>query len=191
MIDLIKLDTDGRVNSGYGPRKSPTAGASSNHKGIDLSLKSDKVPAVVSGTVIENKYNSARGYYITIKGSDGYTTRYQHLAEKSPLKVGTKVQEGEVIGTQGSTGASTGKHLHFEVMTPSGAYVDPEKYLSGATNLELLESSDTYNKSGVMTNNGVKWWGDVVICILCALLVIGGAVMLVLGVTQSSLVKGA
>ena len=85
----------------------------------------------MGGMVIANGSNKYRGNYITIQSYDGYTQTYQHLASQSPLAVGTKVTEGQTIGTQGSTGASTAKHLHFEVKSGSGLYVDPLDYLSG------------------------------------------------------------
>lgn len=134
MINLITAwDKNKSVNSAFGYRSSASTGGvgSTNHKGIDLSSNNDSIPSVLDGTVIENAWNNARGWYITIKNSDGYTSRYQHLASKSPLTVGTRVTEGQTIGTQGSTGNSTGKHLHFEVLDTSGKYVDPVPYLSG------------------------------------------------------------
>lgn len=133
MYDLLSWDKDGKVNSGYGYRSSASTGGvgSTNHKGIDLSSYNDNVPAVMSGKVVANGWQSARGNYISILGTDGYTTTYQHLARKSPLSIGSSVTEGQTIGTQGSTGASTGKHLHFEVKSGSGLYVNPLDYLAG------------------------------------------------------------
>lgn len=133
MFDLLSWDKDGKVNSGYGyrPSSSTNGVGSTNHRGIDLSSFNDNVPSVVSGKVVANGWNSARGNYISILGKDGYTATYQHLASKSPLAVGTSVAEGQTIGTQGSTGNSTGKHLHFEVKSGSGFYVNPVDYLAG------------------------------------------------------------
>lgn len=131
MYDLLSWDRDGQVNSAYGPRNTGIKGASTNHKGIDLSSNNSNIPAVMSGTVITNAWNNARGWYITIKNDDGYTNTYQHFASQSPLAVGTKVTEGQTIGTQGNTGVSGGAHLHYEVKSPSGIYVNPLDYLSG------------------------------------------------------------
>ena len=133
MFDLLSWDKDKKVNSGYGYRSKASTGGvgSTNHKGIDLSSYNDNIPAVVSGKVVANAYNKGRGYYITILGNDGYSSTYQHLATASPLSVGSMVKEGDTIGTQGATGASKGKHLHYEVKSPSGFYVNPIDYLAG------------------------------------------------------------
>lgn len=134
MIDLIGLDNNKKVNSsfGYRPPSATNGKGSTNHQGIDLTLSTDNIPSVQAGKVVENGWNNARGWYIKVQHSDGYTTLYQHMASKSPLSVGSSVTEGQTIGTQGSTGASTGKHLHFGVIDSSGNYVNPESYLSGA-----------------------------------------------------------
>ena len=131
MFDLLSWDRDKTVNSGYGPRKSPGGVGSTNHKGIDLSSDNDDIPNVHDGTVVASGWNASRGYYISVLGTDGYTSTYQHMASKSPLAVGTKVTEGQTLGTQGNTGASTGKHLHYEVKSGSGLYVNPLDYLAG------------------------------------------------------------
>lgn len=156
MYDLINnWDSDKKVNSGFGPRSAASTNGigSTDHKGIDLSSSNYNIPAVVSGKVVANGYNSGRGNYITILGNDGYTATYQHLASRSPLQVGASVTEGQTIGTQGRTGKSTGDHLHFEVKSGSGVYVDPVDYLAGkfstgSPGLEGLTGSNdqpTYN----------------------------------------------
>lgn len=133
MINLLSLTSTGTVNSGFGWRKPPKGGASSKHNGIDITLKDPNVPAVLGGTVVNNAYNKYRGNYITIRQLDGTTATYQHLAKPSPLAVGTSVKEGQIIGLQGSTGVSTGNHLHFEVST-AGGYLNPVDYMRGGSN---------------------------------------------------------
>lgn len=133
MINLLSLTTTGTVNSGFGWRKPPKGGASSKHNGIDITLKDPNVPAVLGGTVVNNAYNKYRGNYITIRQLDGTTATYQHLAKPSPLAVGTSIKEGQIIGLQGSTGVSTGNHLHFEVST-AGGYLNPVDYMRGGSN---------------------------------------------------------
>lgn len=128
MINLVGIS--GGINSSFGPRKKPTAGATSNHKGIDITLKSDNIPSVMGGTVIGNYWNKYTGNSIVIKNDDGVTAKYFHMANKSPLAIGTRVTEGQTIGIQGSTGASTGKHLHFQV-EKNGTPFNPVDYLSG------------------------------------------------------------
>ena len=130
MIDLLSLTTTGTVNSPFGLRKAPKAGASTRHNGIDITLKNPNIPAVLGGTVVNNAYNKYRGNYVTIRQLDGTTATYQHLAKPSPLAVGTSVKEGQIIGLQGSTGVSTGNHLHFEVST-AGGFLNPVDYMRG------------------------------------------------------------
>lgn len=149
MFDLLGWDKDGKVNSdfGYRPSSETNGKGSTNHKGIDLSSNNSNIPSVLDGTVIENKWNDARGWYITILNKDGYKSTYQHMASQSPLAIGSKVKEGQTIGTQGSTGWSTGAHLHFEVKSPSGVYIDPEEYLKGATNsVQLPGLTDAHGR---------------------------------------------
>lgn len=133
MINLLSLTTTGTVNSPFGKRKAPKAGASTTHNGIDITLKDPNIPAVLGGTVVNNAYNKYRGNYVTIRQLDGTTATYQHLAKPSPLAVGTSVKEGEIIGLQGSTGVSTGNHLHFEVST-AGGFLNPVDYMRGGSN---------------------------------------------------------
>lgn len=144
----------GRVSSGYGQRNTGIKGASTNHKGIDVVLKDYNIPAVQAGTVIENTYNSARGYYVTIQHEDGTKTRYQHLAGASPLWTGSVVTEGQTIGRMGSSGVSSGDHLHFEVMDASGAYMNPIDYLSGGVT-SFTSTPTTKPLSNVLQDTGV------------------------------------
>ena len=150
MIDLTQL---GKITSDFGPRESPTAGASSYHKGIDIVLSNDNIPAVMSGTVLDSGYNSTMGNYLKVQQVDGTTATYMHMAKQSPYKAGTSILMGATIGTQGSTGISTGKHLHYQVQDSSGNYIDPEKYMSGGTlehvNYNAVHTGET-NLSGIM-----------------------------------------
>lgn len=118
-----------RVTSDYGPRKSPTAGASSNHKGIDIGAKSGSdIVAAAPGKVIVSRYSSSAGYYITIDHGGGLYTVYMHCS-KLLAAYGETVKAGQVIAKVGSTGVSTGPHLHFGVSL-NGNYVSPWGYLS-------------------------------------------------------------
>ena len=118
-----------RVSSLYGGRKSPTAGASSFHKGIDISGNyGDNVYAYKYGKVISSGYNSGGyGNMILIKHEDGSSTRYAHLSSVL-VSVGDIVHGGQTIGRVGSTGISTGNHLHFEVLI-NGSNVNPYNYI--------------------------------------------------------------
>lgn len=118
-----------RVSSNYGGRKSPTAGASSFHKGIDISGNyGDDVYAYKYGTVISSGYNSGGyGNMILIQHYDGSCTRYAHLSEIL-VKQNEIVFGGQLIGRVGSTGISTGNHLHFEMIIDN-ANVNPYNYI--------------------------------------------------------------
>ena len=118
-----------RISSLYGGRKSPTVGASSFHKGIDISGNyGDNVYAYKYGKVISSGYNSGGyGNMILIKHEDGSSTRYAHLSSVL-VSVGDTVYGGQTIGRVGSTGISTGNHLHFEIKI-NGQFVNPLHYL--------------------------------------------------------------
>jgi len=97
-----------------------------HHNGIDIAGPGFASPirAVQAGTVTKNEYTSGYGNYITITHPSGHITLYAHLARKALPAVGTTVKREQVIGYMGSTGNSTGNHLHFEVRTSAG-YLDP------------------------------------------------------------------
>lgn len=121
----------GRTNvvSFFGPRIAPTAGASTYHKGIDIDGDTgDEIIAALSGTVVISKYSVSSGNYITIDHGNGVKTSYLHCS-KLLVSVGDTVQQGEVIGLVGSTGISTGPHLHFSLIL-DGTNVDPLDYVS-------------------------------------------------------------
>lgn len=116
------------ITSGFGGRVAPTAGATTGHDGIDYGAGyGAAVYAADSGTVITAQYNSARGNYIVINHGNGMQTWYQHLSSMS-VTVGQTVARGQVIGNVGTTGISTGPHLHFEVHV-GGVPVNPLNYL--------------------------------------------------------------
>ena len=116
------------ITSGFGGRVAPTAGATTGHDGIDYGAGyGAAVYAADSGTVITAQYNSARGNYIVINHGNGMQTWYQHLSSMN-VSVGQTVARGQVIGNVGTTGISTGPHLHFEVHV-GGVPVNPLNYL--------------------------------------------------------------
>lgn len=116
------------ISSYFGPRTSPTAGASSNHKGIDIPCPTGSdIIASASGTVTISQYSSSAGYYIMIDHGNGVSTVYMHNSQLL-VGVGTKVTQGQVIAKAGSTGYSTGSHCHFGIMI-NGTYVNPLDYL--------------------------------------------------------------
>lgn len=117
------------ISSPFGNRKSPTAGASSNHKGVDMACPSGTpIYATRAGTVSVASYQAGgAGYYVSINHGDGFASIYMHMTRYVVSK-GQSVAQGELIGYVGSTGIATGPHLHFGV-SYGGTYVNPMAYL--------------------------------------------------------------
>ena len=136
----------GRITSGFGGRKSPTKGASSNHQigrahvcSSDLKLGDSSyspkgaptgtsIVAAAAGEVVIATYSSSAGNYVMISHGGGVYTVYMH-ASSLLVSQGQSVKKGQTIAKVGSTGYSTGSHLHFGVRV-NGAYVNPTKYVS-------------------------------------------------------------
>lgn len=118
------------VTSPLGSRYTGISGASTNHMGIDIGRVgyTTQVVAAKAGTVIVSSYNKYRGNYVVVSHGSGNTTTYQHLSKRS-VNVGDKVAQGQVVGITGSTGVSSGPHLHFEI-SENGQIVNPLKYLT-------------------------------------------------------------
>jgi murein DD-endopeptidase MepM/ murein hydrolase activator NlpD len=122
------LPVSGRISSGFGYRSAPTAGASTYHKGVDIAVDSGtKVLATKEGKVVTATYSSSAGNYIAIYHGDGLYSYYMHCSQLN-VSVGDKVEQGQVIARSGSTGISTGPHLHFAVFK-NGNYVNPMYYV--------------------------------------------------------------
>ena len=114
----------GRVSSGLGARNAPTAGASRNHRGIDIAAPAGTpVSAGASGVVISAGRLGGLGNAVVVDYGGGTIAKYGHLSQIIAQR-GQRVSAGEVIGKVGSTGVSTGNHLHYEVST-NGKTVDP------------------------------------------------------------------
>ncbi|WP_164545477.1 peptidoglycan DD-metalloendopeptidase family protein [Paenibacillus albus] len=120
-----------RITSFFGVRMDPFSGEAGVHKGIDIAgHRGDSVYAAADGQISDTGTMSERGNYVTITHAMGLTTRYFHLS-KILAHTGDRVQQGDIIGEIGSTGRSTGPHLHFEVVK-HGVSVDPRPYLKMA-----------------------------------------------------------
>lgn len=118
----------GNITSGFGEREDPISGESGNHNGIDIAAAfGSNVTAAWPGTVTETGFNEIYGNYIVMKHSDGFYTKYCHLSVVTATK-GDFLNVGEKIGEAGSTGRSTGSHLHFEVSI-GGRNIDPKECL--------------------------------------------------------------
>ena len=120
-----------RITSPFGNRNTGIAGASTNHKGVDIGgvYYSSQVHAAKAGTVIVSQYSSSYGNYVVVSHGSGNTTLYAHMSSRS-VSVGQWVDQGDVLGITGSTGISSGPHLHFEI-TENGVRVNPLNYLTG------------------------------------------------------------
>ncbi len=118
-----------RVSSDFGWRTDPINGYRAYHNGVDLAAaEGTPIVAAYSGIVGEASYNSSMGNYIYLEHGDGLRTIYLH-ASQLYVKKNDVVIKGEVIGAVGSTGRSTGPHLHFSVRL-NGAYMSPWDYMS-------------------------------------------------------------
>lgn len=118
-----------KMTSPFGFRTSPTAGASSYHQGVDLSAPAGTpIYASRAGVVTSATYSNSAGYYVSINHGDGFSSIYMHMTNYV-VSGGSAVSAGQLIGYVGSTGISTGNHLHFGIAY-NGAYVNPCGYVS-------------------------------------------------------------
>lgn len=118
-----------RLESPFGNREAPTAGASTYHQGVDLSAdKGTPVYASRGGQVTTATFGSAAGHYVKINHMDGFSSIYMHL-DSYIVSAGQHVSQGEKIGYVGKSGVATGYHLHFGILY-NGAYVNPANYVA-------------------------------------------------------------
>lgn len=118
----------GWISSYYGTRTNPFSGKLQFHKGMDFAGKSgSKVLAVAGGVVTWSSKRYGYGNLVEINHGNGYTTRYGHNKENL-VEVGDTVKKGEVVSLMGSTGRSTGPHVHFEVLK-NGRQINPQKFV--------------------------------------------------------------
>ena len=119
---------NGFISSYFGEREDPFDGQETFHKGVDFAgTKGSTVVAVAAGVVTWAGERSGFGKLVEINHGDGYVTRYGHN-EKTLVSVGETVKRGDPIGLMGSTGRSTGPHVHFEVLR-NGRQVDPLSFI--------------------------------------------------------------
>ena len=118
----------GWISSGYGRRTDPFTGKKKFHRGVDFAGKAgSEVLAVAAGVVIASGRQSGYGNVVEIRHADGYVTHYAHNRENL-VKVGDWVEKGETIAILGSTGRSSGPHVHFEVRR-NGKVVNPSRFI--------------------------------------------------------------
>jgi murein DD-endopeptidase MepM/ murein hydrolase activator NlpD len=124
---LLKTPVDGaKITSGFGMRNHPILGFTKMHKGVDFGVPTGTpIQAAGDGVVEMAGFNGAYGNYVRIRHGSGYGTAYAHMSRIAQgLKNGKHVSQGQIIGFVGSTGRSTGAHLHYEVLQGS-AQVNP------------------------------------------------------------------
>jgi len=120
----------GGISSPFGMREHPQSGEENFHSGIDLSIpQKTPVMATADGIVSFSGINGGSGNLVVLEHGHGYTTLYAHNS-KLKVKVGQKVKRGDVISYSGSTGNSTGPHVHYEIWK-NGRPVNPINYLKG------------------------------------------------------------
>lgn len=130
-----------RLVSGYGQRYDPITGERTHHGGYDLVSDGDKtICAVCAGEVVFSRMITDKsnrtwewGNYVCIRGDDGRLYYYCHLSARE-VSAGERVHIGDIIGIEGTTGRSTGSHLHFEVRDGSGKQMNPETIIGVPNN---------------------------------------------------------
>jgi len=125
-----KPTSSGWLSSAYGYRTHPLSGRRQFHRGVDLAgAAGDPVEAVASGLVTWAGPRDGYGNLVELDHRNGYQTRYAHN-NKTLVAIGELVRQGQQIATMGSTGNSTGPHVHFEVIR-NGKHINPQKFLKG------------------------------------------------------------
>lgn len=130
-----------RISSGFGYRRHPVLGYTKLHKGVDFAAPTGApIVAAAAGVIVKASWFGSYGRYVRIRHSNGFETAYAHMSGFAKgVRAGAKVTQGQRIGYVGTTGRSTGPHLHYEVLV-RGAAVNPNslkpqtgRQLSGAT----------------------------------------------------------
>jgi murein DD-endopeptidase MepM/ murein hydrolase activator NlpD len=118
----------GYISSHFGTRQDPFSGHGASHMGVDFAGRAgSEVVAVGEGLVIDAGYHDEYGHLVEIRHGNGYVTRYAHN-QRTLVKAGDRVTRGQPIALMGSTGRSTGAHVHFEVLK-DGRPVNPLAYV--------------------------------------------------------------
>jgi len=120
------------INSPFGMRELETENHARVHEGVDIAapIGSD-IHATADGTVLRAGLSQSYGNFVEIDHGDGITSFYAHMVRPAAVKAGEKVTEGEILGHVGSTGHSTGPHLHFEIRK-DGDHFDPALFMGHA-----------------------------------------------------------
>jgi len=140
MVPTQKPVADGSLGSDFGWRIDPITGRSALHTGLDFQADSGtSILAAAGGVVVVQEYHPAYGNMVEIDHGNDLVTLYAH-ASRVFVKKGDLVRRGQKIADVGSTGRSTGAHLHFEVLV-QGVPQDPQKFLQAGGNLAALQAA--------------------------------------------------
>ncbi len=135
---------DGRITCPYGSRTDPFSGEGAYHTGMDMAApEGTPVSATADGTVEHADWSSGYGRLVVIDHGNGYETYYAHLARVDVME-GQSIRRGERVGAVGTSGRSTGPHLHYEVRV-GGVPVNPYRFLSRASNVQVASSNLVLN----------------------------------------------
>lgn len=121
----------GNISSSFGWRIHPISGEEKFHKGVDIALPlGTEVKSCSSGTVVKSYYSDSAGNYVVVRDESGYECHYMHLNDRN-VSAGDKVTFGSKIGTVGTTGRSTGPHLHLGIKDAEGKWLNPAFMVQG------------------------------------------------------------
>ncbi len=152
---LIRTPISGaRLSSSYGMRRHPISGYNSMHRGVDFAAPTGTpIIAAGSGVITEAGWYGSYGRYIRIRHNSTYDTAYAHMSRIARgIRPGARIEQGQIIGYVGSTGRSTGPHLHYEILVnnrkvnpltvslPTGERIPPELIGGFRTKVELVEA---------------------------------------------------
>jgi len=168
---LIRTPISGaRLSSSFGHRKHPVSGFNAMHKGVDFAAPhGTPIIAAGSGVVREAGWKGSFGRYIRIRHNATYDTAYAHISRIAPnIRPGSRVKQGEIIGYVGSTGRSTGAHLHYEVLVnnrqvnpmtvrlPTGERIDDQHLPAFRKTIAAIDEE-------VLSHGTIRFAGDVTI----------------------------
>jgi murein DD-endopeptidase MepM/ murein hydrolase activator NlpD len=141
-----------KFSSGFGYRSAPTRGASRNHKGIDIpGPVGTPIYATADGSINRAQWVNGYGKFVEINHGNAVQTRYGHMSALN-VTPGQRIHKGDIIGYMGSTGRSTGSHLHYEVRI-AGEAINPTSFLSPVkatdTNVNILLAARTTDSKAI------------------------------------------
>ncbi len=151
-----------KLTSGFGSRKAPIKGASSDHNGVDLAVPfNSDVFAPMDGVVQKIYFNDKGGKQLIIKHSDGTTSGFAHLNDYK-VNIGDRVTKGQIVALSGNTGNSSGPHLHFTFRNADGNIVNPLDYFNidgGNAQHKGLSNYDHNNPGNIHIGDFAKGYG--------------------------------